>query len=181
MSNINSTPLDTQQSLCTQCGLCCNGTIFDFVPIETHEKSTCQKYRIPFKTNKDDTVSVDQPCPAFDKCCTIYEERFDTCRDFECKLLLKTSNKEVSEPEALQIIELTKNRYHELQLLFDKTTKTKKSALLSERYKELMLEDSNSLEFRKKHGLLIAKFHSLNLFIEKNFGYADAYSRRTKL
>ena len=173
--------LNSKQSLCTQCGLCCNGTIFDYVPMEKHETTICKKADIPFERDEDGDFSFNLPCPAFKDCCTIYNERFKVCREFECKLLNKSSKKQISHLDALSLISLTKELHNELQNLFDKTTAIPKSALLSVRYRALIPHKSESIELRKKHGVLITKYHSFLMFLEKNFGYTEQLYLRKKL
>jgi len=61
-------------TLCLQCGLCCNGVLFADVRPEPGDRSR-----------------VAQPCPAFNLAtcaCAIYADRPARCRKFECRQLL---------------------------------------------------------------------------------------------
>ena len=69
-------------TLCLQCGMCCNGVLFADVRPEPGDASPL------FHGNRS---RVTQPCPAFnaDTCaCAIYAERPARCRKFECRQLL---------------------------------------------------------------------------------------------
>ena len=69
-------------TLCLQCGLCCNGALFADVRPEPGDTS-------PLFNGRRSRVA--QPCPAFDAAtcaCAIYAERPLRCRKFECRQLL---------------------------------------------------------------------------------------------
>ena len=69
-------------TLCLQCGMCCNGVLFADVRPEPGDHS-------PLFNGK--RARVAQPCPAFDpatRACAIYAERPVRCRKFECRQLL---------------------------------------------------------------------------------------------
>jgi len=113
-------------TLCLQCGLCCNGVLFADVRPERGDKSPLFAQYGP---------RVAQPCPAFnpgDCKCAVYAERPSRCRKFECKQLLavragkKTSEaalKKIREAHALsREVEklLTQLGFNEIQLPFSK-------------------------------------------------------------
>jgi Fe-S-cluster containining protein len=69
-------------TLCLQCGMCCNGVLFADVRRECGDPSPLFEQFGP---------RVAQPCPAFnfESCaCAIYAERPARCRKFECRQLL---------------------------------------------------------------------------------------------
>ncbi|NOS71719.1 MAG: YkgJ family cysteine cluster protein [Verrucomicrobia bacterium] len=69
-------------TLCLQCGLCCNGVLFADVRRERGDDSPLFAQHGP---------RVPQPCPAFnhgDCTCALYADRPARCRKFECKQLL---------------------------------------------------------------------------------------------
>ena len=84
-------------TLCLQCGLCCNGVLFADVRPEPGDKS-------PLFAGRS---RVNQPCPAFnhDTCaCAIYAERPARCRKFECRQLLAVQAGEITTDAALKRI-----------------------------------------------------------------------------
>jgi len=92
-------PIDT---LCLQCGLCCNGVLFGDVRPEAGDRSPL------FAGGRS---RVNQPCPALNAAtcaCAIYTERPARCRKFECKQLIAVSAGEISAEAALRKIRATK-------------------------------------------------------------------------
>lgn len=89
------TPLT--DTLCLQCGLCCNGVLFADVRPEPGDES-------PLFAGRS---RVNQPCPAFDHdtcACAIYSERPVRCRRFECRQLLGVQAGEITTDAALKRI-----------------------------------------------------------------------------
>lgn len=84
-------------TLCLQCGLCCNGVLFADVRPEPGDHSPLFAGR----------TRVAQPCPAFaagDCTCAIYRERPRRCRQFECRQLLGVADGEIPVAAALRRI-----------------------------------------------------------------------------
>ena len=80
-------PTDT---LCTQCGLCCDGSLFADVELaNTDEASALEVMGLAIEDGEgDEEELLLQPCRALrGKRCSIYAHRPDCCRTFECKLL----------------------------------------------------------------------------------------------
>lgn len=88
-------------NICLGCGLCCDGTMFGFVPLQSGDDpatlaSLGQRLEI-----QDDRVGFAQPCVA--SCggaCTIYDHRPGMCRKYRCALLLRHEQALVSAEEA---------------------------------------------------------------------------------
>lgn len=71
---------DAVSRLCTECGMCCDGSLFSIVELGLEEDA-------PMGPTFFDTKGVRrfaQPCPCFDSVCTIYDARPRTCRVFLC-------------------------------------------------------------------------------------------------
>lgn len=85
-------------TLCLQCGLCCNGVLFADVRREGKDSSLLfQQYG----------ARVPQPCPAFNHAdckCALYADRPARCRQFECKQLLAVRAGEKTPDAALKRI-----------------------------------------------------------------------------
>ncbi|XXY46953.1 hypothetical protein WME91_43825 [Sorangium sp. So ce269] len=91
--------------LCTACGLCCTGLLFDVAPLEEHELPLADKLRLPLACNQyHDAFRL--PCPCHrDRKCTVYETRFSVCSSYECGLLRRCKAGEVPLGEALSRVE----------------------------------------------------------------------------
>jgi Fe-S-cluster containining protein len=88
-------------TLCLQCGLCCNGVLFADVRPEPGDSS-------PLFAGRS---RVSQPCPAFNSgtcACTIYSERPVRCRKFECRQLLGVRRGDIASDVALKRIRATR-------------------------------------------------------------------------
>ena len=94
------TPLT--DTLCLQCGLCCNGVLFADVRPERGDASALFAQHGP---------RVAQPCPAFnfENCqCALYADRPARCRKFECKQFLAVHVGKISADGALKKIRAAK-------------------------------------------------------------------------
>lgn len=92
------------ESICTDCAMCCNGALFDWVRAPADELA-----RLPaaaFTAHQDSKGSgFAQPCPLLEgSLCSAYAIRPGGCRKFECNLLRRHKAGAVSRDEALEVI-----------------------------------------------------------------------------
>lgn len=75
------------QNLCTECGLCCNGALFDFGPLARDEVP--EKRRAGLRVlEADQKFGFGLPCPQLEGAvCQVYAQRPNTCRAFRCEVL----------------------------------------------------------------------------------------------
>jgi hypothetical protein len=76
-------------TLCTRCGLCCDGSLFADVELAGRAEATRLEV-MGLELEDDDTSGalLVQPCRALQgKRCGIYAHRPECCRTFECRLL----------------------------------------------------------------------------------------------
>lgn len=75
------------ERLCRQCGLCCDGTIFGYVPVATDERAAMEALGFNIAPQGERTGFA-QPCPKYATgCCTIYTRRPAVCRSYSCVTL----------------------------------------------------------------------------------------------
>ena len=93
------------QSLCLDCGFCCDGTIFSEVSLKPEDKvARLAASGIHVLLDRDPRV-FKQPCAAHKNCaCTVYADRPHSCRSYQCELLKRFKANEVSMDETLRII-----------------------------------------------------------------------------
>ena len=92
-------------SLCLACGFCCDGTLFDRVPLGEAEVAALQG---PLQVAPGQHHGR-QPCPALEgTACRVYAGRPLTCRRFRCLLLEAHEAGEVSRAGAVEIVEATR-------------------------------------------------------------------------
>lgn len=90
--------------LCTACGLCCSGALFDFGPLATEEVDPARASGLAVLAAEDE-YGFALPCPALDGAfCTAYAARPATCRSYRCQLLRAAEIGEVPVEGALAII-----------------------------------------------------------------------------
>jgi Fe-S-cluster containining protein len=82
-------------TLCTRCGLCCDGSLFADVELASgDEASALEVMGLEIEdADEDDGGLLLQPCGALKgKRCSMYAHRPDCCRTFECRLLQKVEH-----------------------------------------------------------------------------------------
>ena len=94
--------------LCTDCGICCDGTLFSSVSLEAACLVTARVHRLPVLETAS-ACKFELPCPALrGVLCGIYEERPEQCADFACELLIRVDEGGLSFDDARDIIEATR-------------------------------------------------------------------------
>jgi hypothetical protein len=91
------------ESICIQCGLCCDGSLFRAARLKEDDDRALMQSRGIRVHERDRQFEL--PCPCLvDKKCTIYDMRFSTCRRFRCRLLKDVEDKGLPASEALKVI-----------------------------------------------------------------------------
>ena len=77
-------------TLCTRCGLCCDGSLFADVELAGRAEATrVEAMGLGVEDDGHRGVVLTQPCAALrGRLCGVYEHRPKCCRTFECRLLL---------------------------------------------------------------------------------------------
>jgi uncharacterized protein len=103
------------QNLCQDCGLCCDGTLFDSVTFHLQDAlQPLQLAGISLQQKENEQYFL-QPCAAHkNQSCAIYEHRPKVCREFQCQLLLQFQNGETSLEKAKAIVVETVRQRDEL-------------------------------------------------------------------
>ena len=98
-----------EQALCTSCGMCCDGTLFEFTPIETDEMQVFLSSEIGLFPLSDGALAMPQACHHLkNKYCDIYQSvRPAICGTFKCKLLKNFLRSEITYSDALELIQTT--------------------------------------------------------------------------
>src|SRR5262249_48622968 len=84
--------------LCTQCGLCCDGTLFADVELSGRAEATgLEILGLEVEDGDSGSALLVQPCRALHgRRCSIYAPRPKCCRTFECRLLQEVGRGVVS-------------------------------------------------------------------------------------
>jgi uncharacterized protein len=80
---------DLTDSLCTRCGLCCDGSLFADVELSGPAEATrMEAMGLAIEEDDAEAALLLQPCRALRGTrCGIYAHRPECCRTFECRLL----------------------------------------------------------------------------------------------
>ena len=90
--------------LCQSCGLCCDGSLFARVPLNTSEQ--VPEVKLAVVTNGFGGRHVPQRCAALEgTVCQVYAERPLACRRYECLLFAALRGGEVSLVDAQEVVQ----------------------------------------------------------------------------
>ncbi len=88
-------------SLCEQCGLCCDGTLFGFVSLSEEDAKRLAARDLAIGVRRERPALL-QRCAALEgTLCRVYEERPAACRAYECMLLIQEREGELGHAEAV--------------------------------------------------------------------------------
>jgi Fe-S-cluster containining protein len=136
---------DAATRLCTNCGLCCNGVLFDLVRLQPQD-SVQELTRLGMKLRRKKTQPwFPQPCQFLKNCtCTIYEHRPTRCRLFECHQLKRLRSGQTQEEDVLRMIAKAKALVAELEAFLPDEDPATQSISLEERVKAAFDETTAS-------------------------------------
>lgn len=93
-------------TLCRRCGLCCDGNLFDSVPLAAEEVASARGRGLLVVVRADGSAALQQRCAALgDAGCGVYTQRPGRCREYRCMLLSALEADEVGLAEALAIVD----------------------------------------------------------------------------
>jgi hypothetical protein len=106
---------DALSALCVECGLCCDGSLFRFLPVGPGELATCHALGLPVvaQSGRD---AMPLPCSRLEgRGCTVYEGRPQGCRTFGCHVLHRLNVGELTHREALDVVREAQRRIARLR------------------------------------------------------------------
>lgn len=103
-----SQPCDIESGkICIECGLCCDGSMFDKARIDKNDDMAFLKQMGVECIAVNDKLFFHQPCMWQEgKQCRLYNDarRYKACKEFKCRLLKQYLSGEISYDSALDII-----------------------------------------------------------------------------
>ena len=101
--------------LCTQCGLCCDGGIFDYGPLAPEEVEPAREAGMAV-VEADDKAGFLFPCPQL-ACatCQIYSIRPQTCRGYRCETLKALDAGKIDLAEGLSRVKQGREAFERIQ------------------------------------------------------------------
>jgi hypothetical protein len=168
--------LCNSNSLCLECGLCCNGVIFANVQLQPGDNAARLKslgLAISNRSTKAGVQKFKQPCTAFDGCrCNIYSDRPKYCRQFECLLLKSVKAGDTSLPDASKVIRSALRRVKKVKRLLQELGDSDEQLALSHRFRRMQRFLENSPldgDTAAKFGDLTLAVHDLNVLLSESF------------
>lgn len=131
--------------LCTACGMCCDGTMFQIVRMQPGDKPA-ELGRLGMKIrSQGGEFHMEQPCAALvDLRCTIYERRPTRCRLFNCQQLHRLEAGTIDEVQAAEVISETRGLVQEVRDLMEQSGLREDGQALAERYERLVSTPVNA-------------------------------------
>ncbi len=154
------------QQLCLECGLCCDGTLFDLVKLEKGDDAAKLKaLGLPVKTSrgKEPVVRFPQPCAALcaDRTCKLYADRPWQCRVFECGVFKDAKAGRVSVATAQRQVRQAVRRANKARKLLRELGDADEHRGLGERFHRM----SERLEAGGADAEAYAKFADLSIVV----------------
>lgn len=167
---------DAAQQLCLSCGLCCNGVIFadgELRPGDDAEKFRELGLRLKARRGERSEQKFHQPCGAFANCrCSIYADRPEYCRAFECALLKRVNAGALSSDTALKAIRSAKQKSEKARRLLRALGCTDEYVSLSVRFRRMnrrIHSEARDHGRADTFGELTIAVHELNLILSREF------------
>ena len=130
------TPADAAAALCLDCGLCCNGVLFDQVRLVAGDNAKALSARgLKLKQRR----FFNQPCTALcGSQCTIYGDRPTRCRQFECRQYQLVAAGEIPAESAAGRIGEVRCQVAGIEILLAAAGATNRRKPLAQRYATVM-------------------------------------------
>jgi uncharacterized protein len=166
-------------SLCRECGLCCNGVIFADVRLRPADNAArLRALGLAFiEKSRAGIEKFRQPCIAFGGCqCNIYSDRPKYCREFECILLKSVNAGEVKTSDARKVIRSALRQAEKVKNLLRQLGDTDETIALSKRFQRLRRKverGPHDKDVAYIFGELTLAFHELNMLLSERF-YRDS-------
>ncbi|HEY1051865.1 MAG TPA: YkgJ family cysteine cluster protein [Prosthecobacter sp.] len=131
--------------LCTACGMCCDGTMFQIVRMQPGD-SPAELGRLGMRIrSQGGEFHMEQPCAALVELrCRIYDKRPTRCRLFNCEQLFRLEAGTISEAEAAAAITETRGLVQLVRDLIEQSGLREDGQALAERYERLMSTPVNA-------------------------------------
>lgn len=129
-------------TLCTSCGLCCNGTLLGDVELSgPTEAVRLELLGLDVDDDEIGTELLPLPCAALCATrCSIYAHRPKSCRQFECRLLQDARNGLITVDRSLAEIGRAWRQVHLVERLLTALETGQARMPLTERYSDAMVK-----------------------------------------
>ena len=131
--------MEPAEELCRACGLCCDGTLFDLVKLETGDDGPKLKMLglpVAVSRGKVPIARFPQPCAALcaDRTCRLYAHRPWQCRVFECGVLKEAKAGRTTFAAAQRVVKQARSRADKVRRLLRELGDKDEHRALGERF-----------------------------------------------
>jgi Fe-S-cluster containining protein len=133
-------------TLCTKCGLCCDGTLFaDVELVGQAEVARLEILGMPTENEERHLGLLSQPCAALRGTrCGIYSHRPKCCRTFECHLLQNAQRGTVTVERAMEQIANVREQIRHVRALLGRLGNRDEDLPIKERCAETLAAECGS-------------------------------------
>jgi Fe-S-cluster containining protein len=159
-------------TLCTRCGLCCDGSLFADVELAGRAEVTrLEALQLGVEDDGARGAVLSQPCAALrGRRCSVYEHRPQCCRTFECRLLRDVRRGAVSVPRAQKEIAEALRGVAKVKALIARLGPRDDQLPLVESCAEALARDAGAdPELVRKHAELEAAMSGVEKVLRKSF------------
>jgi len=144
---MNAASPEITRSLCSDCGMCCDGTLFHSVVLQpTDSPRTLSSLGLTLK-RKPGFTTFRQPCSAHqNNQCTIYENRPSRCQLFNCQQLLRVTSGEINQSVAQETIASTRKKINQVIEKIERLSETNPDQGLAQRFSVALANTTQSPE-----------------------------------
>ena len=164
---------DTQANiLCKSCGLCCTGHLFAWAHLTAGELFSAQTLGLNVIQDNPHQRGFIQPCSMWNGVCALYTSpKYPrSCKRYNCDVLRRLLDEEISLPDALSVIQETFALIREIELLLPTSTAISfRERLIT--YKEFL--ESKGEEYTESESEFLQKAETLLTYYEESFGMDD--------
>jgi hypothetical protein len=133
-------------TLCTTCGLCCDGTLFaDVELVGPAEVARLEIMGMDVENENRNTGLLSQPCAALRGTrCGIYAHRPKCCRVFQCHLLQNAQRGAVTVERALEQIADAREQIRQVRAMLDRLGNRDEGLPIKERCAETLAAEGDT-------------------------------------
>jgi len=166
--------------LCTSCGMCCSGVVFDTAPLDSDEVAFAADLGLKPYFDPPGQARFDFPCRHLQGTrCGVYPNRPRICSAFRCELLKSFEAGQVSMSDAMSRVAEAKAIIDEVRPLVDRAggalTPKKWGALLDSWRANALAGRATEME-----ALAVLQLAKLNRFLDTHFRSQDQQVVRNK-
>ena len=158
-------------TLCTNCGLCCDGTLFaDVELVGQAEVARLEIMGMDVEDEGRNTGLLSQPCAALRGTrCGIYAHRPKCCRVFECHLLQNAQRGAVSVERAMEHISDARGQIQQVRVMLGRLGNRDEGLPIKERCAETLAAKGGTSEAIRNRAELEAAMATLEKTIWNTF------------